>query len=307
MRLLVTGGSGFVGRHVVELAHRRRYEVAVIDPGRVDPRRASGLAHLIQSPISREALERLVDAWTPDVCLHLAGRSSVPASLQDPLGDFDCGVIPTLAVLEVLRQRAPKCRFVLASSAAVYGNPDVLPVPESHALQPVSPYGFHKFIAEQLCREYATVYGHPTASVRIFSAYGEGLPRQVVFDVFQKAFAAGPITLQGSRLASRDFVHVSDVAAGLLHVAEQSPMEADVYNLSSGVETSIEQLANSICQVVGRAKVISFDGTVPKGSPIRWKADISKLTALGFTPSVCLEDGLRSLNQWLTSLDGAQS
>ncbi len=132
-------------------------------------------------------LEQLLTSWKPDVCIHAAGRASVPQSMADPASDYSDGPALTLAVLDALRRCVPDCAFVLLSSAAVYGNPPILPVNEEQAPNPISAYGYHKWQSEILCQEFASLFGIRAISVRLFSVYGAGLRRQVMWDLTYKA------------------------------------------------------------------------------------------------------------------------
>ncbi len=151
---------------------------------------------------------------------------------------------------------------------------------------------------EQLCLEFARVYGLRTASVRIFSAYGVGLRRQVVWDICQKAIANERLILQGTGKESRDFVHGRDIAAALNVAAEAAPLQGEVYNLATGREVTIEELARIILQALGMKILPQFDGIIPRGTPLNWRADISSLVSLGFSPSVTLEQGIQSVANW---------
>ncbi|MGL4622519.1 MAG: NAD-dependent epimerase/dehydratase family protein, partial [Chroococcidiopsis sp.] len=189
-------------------------------------------------------------------------------------------------------------RFIFLSSAAVYGNPQSLPVSESHSPLPVSPYGFHKWQCEQLCLEFTNIYGLPTASARIFSAYGPGLRRQVVWDIFQKIITQRSPTLQGTGRESRDFIHAIDIAAALFVIATTGSMQGEVYNIGSGREVTIAELVSLVLDTLCYDCNPEFDGVVPIGVPLYWKADTTKLSALGFDPTVSLEQGISSFASW---------
>jgi UDP-glucose 4-epimerase len=235
---------------------------------------------------------------SPGVCIHCAGRASVPLSVTDPAADFYANTVLTFEILEALRLNARECSFVLLSSAAVYGNPSSLPVSELQPAAPISPYGFHKWQCEQLCLEYATVYGLSTASVRIFSAYGPGLRRQVLWDMCRKIVMEKSFVLQGTGNESRDFIHALDVALALEVVIGRAPMQGEVYNLASSQETTVLQLATMMLEALNANCVPEFNGVVPVGTPLNWQADISKLQSLGFQVSVSLHQGINTFAQW---------
>lgn len=295
--VLVIGVAGFIGRYVARYFSEQKWSVIGIDSS---PPENAPIANLekyhrlyLPSPELADILQE-----PPDVCIHCAGRASVGQSMSDPRSDFHSGTVLTFEILNSLRLYAPNCRFIFLSSAAVYGNPASLPIKEHHSLAPISPYGFHKRQCEQLCLEFTKIYNLQTAIVRIFSAYGPGLRRQVLWDICQKAIAQDSLQLQGTGAESRDFIHALDIAKALLVVAQSSPMEANIYNLASGKEVAIADLAGLILDALEYQNSPIFNNTVPTGTPLNWQADISKLQALGFTPSVPLEKGVKTFANW---------
>jgi UDP-glucose 4-epimerase len=296
--VLVTGVAGFLGRYVARYFTAQGWKVIGIDNSPPENAPLANLDVYQRMQLPDPALGNLLQEAKPTVCIHCAGRASVGLSVSDPMADFQGNTVLTFEILNALRQYAPTCRFLFLSSAAVYGNPTSLPVQESQSTTPLSPYGFHKLQSEQLCLEFAKVYGLPTASLRIFSAYGPGLRRQVVWDLCRKALTMKTLTLQGTGKESRDFVHALDIARALKVVADRAPMEGEVYNLATGREVAIEDLANLILQSLEVARPLEFDGVVPVGNPLNWQADISSLKALGFSPQVQLEQGIKTFATW---------
>ena len=295
--ILITGAAGFIGRQVVRHFAGLGYKITGVDcvP---EENAAWSDGQYYQMSLPDPKLGALLDRCSPDLCVHCAGRASVALSVSDPLSDFSAGPVMTFELLNALRLHAPRCKVIFLSSAAVYGNPESLPVTESHPSRPVSPYGFHKLQSEIICREFSEVYGLKTASLRIFSAYGSGLRRQVVWDICRKAFSPGVMKLQGNGTESRDFVHVEDIVRAIDQVAGKAPLAGEVYNLGSGAETTISTLVKLIFKSLNLERVCEFDGKVPPGTPLNWRADISRLQSLGFKPSISLEDGLASFTAW---------
>jgi UDP-glucose 4-epimerase len=296
--VLVTGAAGFLGHHVVAQFAREGWKVVAID--HVPPPTAnfahSVTYHRLQLP--NALLGSLIAGESPDVCVHCAGSASVGLSLENPDIDFRSNTVLTFEVLEALRCHAPECRFLLLSSAAVYGDPTSLPVTEAHPPAPLSPYGWHKLQCEMLCTEYARFFQVPTAVARIFSAYGAGLKKQVVWDICHRVLTEGTLTLHGTGRESRDFIHATDIARGLFILAESGAANGEVYNLSSGREVTIAELAGLLREELAPAMPVAFDGAATPGNPLNWRADISKITALGFAPQIPLEDGLRDTARW---------
>ena len=271
--ILITGVAGFLGRYAARHFSDRGYSVLGVDSSPPENAPLERLAAYHQFRLPDLNLLPLLRSSPPGFCIHCAGRASVGLSMTEPAGDFRSNAALTFEMLEALRLCSPKCRFLLLSSAAVYGNPDSLPVSEEHPIRPISPYGFHKHQAEQICREFHSVFGVPTASVRIFSAYGPGLRRQVVWDMCRKAFQEEKFELQGTGHETRDFIHALDVIHGLDAVLLKAPMQGEVYNLASGVEVSIEKLAALVLNALSIDRKAVFGGKNIPGNPLRWHAD----------------------------------
>lgn len=296
--VLITGVTGFIGRYVARQFAEAGWSVAGLGtrPPENAPRQYLSCYEQLVLPAADLAV--IVQQLQPDVCIHCAGRASVDLSVSDPAADFDASAAVTFNLLDTLRLCAPRCRLIYLSSAAVYGNPVALPIYETQNPNPISPYGFHKLMCEQLCAEFAKVYSLPTAIVRIFSAYGPGLRRQVLWDICQKALTQPQLSLRGTGNESRDFIHGRDVARAIYTLAEQAPCEAEVYNLANGIETKIKELADLVLAQLGLAIPIEFDGTIPAGNPVNWQANIGRLARVGFIPEVDLERGINIYAQW---------
>ena len=296
--VLITGVAGFLGRYAAREFLRAGWCVSGLDVVAPENAALSPDVTYHRAALPGAALAEILRREQPDACVHCAGRASVALSMEDPSADFHGNTVLTFELLDCLRRHAPGCRAIFLSSAAVYGNPATLPVREDHSIAPLSPYGFHKRHGELLCEEFSRVYSLPTLSVRIFSAYGPGLRRQVVWDICQKAMSGTRLELRGTGTESRDFIHAADVARALVLLAENAPAQGEIYNLATGRETSISELAELILGVLDRSAPPAFDGINPSGNPLRWQADISRIAALGFAPALPLETGLRQVANW---------
>jgi UDP-glucose 4-epimerase len=304
--VLIVGVAGFLGRYAAREFVRAGWRVVGIDD--VPPENAPPEIVYRRLHLPAPSFEELLAADPPDACIHAAGRASVPLSMTEPAADFYDGVVLTFFLLEALRRRVPACRVVFLSSAAVYGNPPSLPVNEAHPIAPLSPYGYHKRQCELLIEEFARLYAQPALVVRIFSAYGPGLRRQVVWDICSRALGAERLLLRGSGDESRDFIHAADVARALVLLVECAPSEGEIYNLATGRETTIRELAEVLLAHLGLAITAEFDGCSAPGDPRNWRADIARIQTLGFRPTVALEDGLRGAAVWtLAELRGSSS
>ena len=299
---LITGVTGFIGWHVANYFQRRGWDVIGI--GKQSP--ANAPKHLLnfyyQIQLPSAELSAVVALHKPDVCIHCAGQASVGLSVQNPLSDFQNNTIVTFELLEALRINHPSCRFVLLSSAAVYGNPSHLPIDEAFHERPISPYGFHKWQCELTCQEFSTVYGIPTAIARIFSAYGPGLRRQVLWDICQKALSQPTLNLFGTGHETRDFIYVQDIAQSLFLIATESPCQSDRYNVACGEEITIHKLAELLlCSLQKSGIPIQFNGISSAGDPLNWRANVTKLKELGFRPTMPIEKGVQNFVQWFLS------
>ena len=281
MRILSTGISGFIGGSFGRYAVQRGHEVAGSGRKKQSSEEWSGL----YTPItSSDELCDLINDFRPDVVVNAAGTASVGASVEDPLNDFRGSVQTCAEVLDAVRRSETRPLVLVPSSAAVYGNPASLPISEDAALQPISPYGFHKATCELLAREYAECFGLKVLVCRFFSVFGPAQRRLLVWELYQQL--AGPekiAWLTGTGEETRDFLYIEDLAAallGLIDEFQQSDRNYLLVNVASGVETSVLHLAEMIRDLVAPEKEIRCRGRLRKNDPLRWRADISRLQTL---------------------------
>jgi UDP-glucose 4-epimerase len=296
--VLITGVGGFLGRYAARGFARLGARVVGVDALPPENAQIPGLTAYRQIRMPGTAFAEAVCKWQPGACVHCAGRASVPLSFTDGAGDYLGNTHLTFEVLETLRLHRPGCRFLLLSSAAVYGNPTTLPVTESAPVAPLSPYGLHKRQAELLCEEYAAYHGVPTAALRVFSAYGPGLRRQVVWDICERTLSGQPFTLHGTGAESRDFVHAADVADAMAAVVEHGTFTGEIYNVGAGAEVTIRELADLLVAALSGPYPPTFSGLSRTGDPLRWQAATARIHSLGWTPRVPLTEGLRATAHW---------
>jgi UDP-glucose 4-epimerase len=296
--VFITGIAGFLGRHIARHFAQIGWRVAGVDALAPENVQLGPVVRYTRLQLPSSDLGPLLRELAPDACIHCAGRASVPLSMEDPAADFHGNTVLTFELLDALRRCAPRCRFILLSSAAVYGNPASLPVAESQSLAPLSPYGFHKRQCELLCQEFTATYAIPSLAVRIFSAYGPGLRRQIVWEICERLLTTATLALRGTGRESRDFIHATDIARALAVLAEKAPAEGEIYNVSTGRETTIRELAGLASNALDLRVDAHFDGTIRPGDPLNWRGDITKLSALGFTPAIPLEQGLAQVAHW---------
>lgn len=304
--LLITGASGFLGTWLADAAHQQGFGLLGVDI--VQPRRPEIFSAFTTHPCDRADFGSLVGGRKLRAVFHLAGSASVPQSVENPLGDFASLLPGTVALLVYLGRCQRDAHLLFFSSAAVYGNPARLPIDESASVAPISPYGIHKVAAEFIIEQYARLYGIRASVLRMFSAYGEGLRKQVVWDICHKAMSAKEndersIPMHGTGNETRDFIHAADIARASLLVAAHPPASGtQTLNISCGVETSIRALAESIVVALGLKLELAFNGVNRAGDPTNWRADIRKLQVLGFTPTVPFAEGIARSVHWQQAL-----
>lgn len=238
-----------------------------------------------------------------DVCINASGNGSVPISLNKPVFDFELNVLNTIKLLDTIRVYNPSCKYINMSSAAVYGNPRILPVSEGIELKPMSPYGWHKLYAEQICKEYFYLYNLSTINLRLFSVYGEGLKKQLFWDTYQKCLHTKDVELFGTGEETRDFIYILDLMNVIECIIYKGLFNGEAVNVGSGVETSISEAALLFCRLVDENIRLTFNKITKPGDPLNWKADISVLKDWGFEPKYSIEEGLENTVRWLSSQD----
>lgn len=294
MNILIVGAGGFIGSYCSSYLISRGYSIFGAD---VIKSNIGDFFFQIDKVNSN--FDEIFKQYKFDICINASGAASVPLSLENPINDFQLNTINVIKILEAIRIYSPKCYFINFSSAAVYGNPDSLPVTEKMTASPMSPYGWHKYYAELLCKEYSNLFGIHSCNLRVFSAYGPGLRKQFFWDLFNKLNTNLNVDLLGTGAESRDFIYVDDIARCVELIIEFRAKLPDVINIASGVETSIRKAAEIFSDLMRPECKINFIGQTRIGDPINWKADISILKSIGFKPEFNLEQGLEEYIQWL--------
>lgn len=297
MKVVVSGAAGFLGRAIVERFLADGYHVVGLGRSAAPPAQLDHTAWQ-QMELPAAGLSAVLREVQPEVVIHAASSASVALSIEDPLYDLTQSVGVWSHMLEAIRHSGISCRTVLLSSAAVYGNPLRLPISEDDAPAPISPYGHHKYFCEMIANYYVRLYGLQICTARIFSAYGPGLKRQVVWDLCRKLQASPRVALSGTGEESRDFIHASDTAQAIACIVERGDFAGGLYNVASGTAITISLLAASVASAFSAEHRVSFNGQSRDGDPLVWRADIRRLSALGFRCAMEFEEGLRDYVDW---------
>jgi UDP-glucose 4-epimerase len=280
---LVTGAYGFVGRHVARALAARGTHVVGLGHGSWgrDEWRRWGVAEWHQADVTVETLTTY--AGEPDAVFHCAGSGSVAFSMTHPQQDWQRTVASTMSVLEYLRLQRPAARLVIPSSAGVYGVATRMPIATSDPLQPASPYGVHKMMAEELCRSYARHFGLRVALVRLFSVYGVGIRKQLLWDACSK-LSQGQFSFAGTGLETRDWLHVDDAAQLMLCAAGRASADCPVVNGGEGQAVRIRDVVELIALQIGAGAQPQFSGQSRAGDPTHYQADVNSALAWGWQP-----------------------
>lgn len=295
--MLITGCDGFLGKHLTKYFSEKGFNIVGV--GRISSKSHDSYT-LFNITLPDELFGEILKEHKPHIVIHCAGSSSVSNSLSTPYIDFKRSADLTGFVLDSIRKFSPNSKLIYFSSAAVYGNPNTLPISESDVTAPISPYGYHKLMTEILIKEYSHLYGINSVIFRVFSAFGEGLKKQVIFDLCKKLTSDSPNALvYGTGKESRDFIHFLDIC----HAADLAIKKdcKGTFNLASGNEVTISKLVNTLKIYLNSPSKIIFTGEVREGDPANWQADISKLKKIGFEPAIMFEQGIKEYCNWYIS------
>lgn len=310
MKILVTGGAGFIGSHVVEAYLSAGHKVAVVDDLSTGFRRnvPKGV-RLHEVDIRSERLEQVFAEEKPDVVSHQAAKANVRESFEKPLLYTDVNVVGSVNVLECCRKYMVRKIIYASTGGAVYGEPRELPVTEDHPINPLDPYGASKHHVEHYLRIYRASFGVDYTILRYPNVYGprqDPLGEAGVIAIFTgKMLSGGTPVINGSGEQERDFVYVQDIArAGLLALERAG---GETLNIGSGIPSSVNRVAAILKEVSGYRGEIAR-GPAKAGEVYRIFLNPGRAAQeLGWKPEVSLEEGLRRTVEYFRAAAGGES
>jgi UDP-glucuronate 4-epimerase len=309
MKILVTGGAGFIGSHFVERCLHLGHHVAIIDEFNdfYSPsiKRANIAAVAKDITVHEDdirdadAMLRIMKEGKFDTIVHLAARAGVRPSIKDPRLYVETNVLGTLNLLEGAKQSNVP-RFICASSSSVYGVLKTLPFREDLALtQTISPYAATKLAAEQICSNYSHLYGLRTINLRFFTVYGPRQRPDLAIHSFTKAIDEGrPIQQFGDGSTRRDYTYIDDIMQGVEACLNYEGQLCDVFNLGESQTTTLSELIAAIERAVGKKAIIELKPEQPGDVPVTY-ADITKSRALlNYNPQTKIAEGIPKFVEW---------
>jgi len=308
LKILVTGGAGFIGSHLVSSLLARGYDVAVIDcfhPYYSVERKRKQFHALIgghdvcvyeTNLLEAEKVEQIFQQYQPDVVYHLAALPGVPNSLMQPLEYVDYDIKATINVLKATGKAGVK-HVLFASSSSVYGDVGEMPLKEEMAIgRVVSPYAAAKYGAESFCYAYAHLFGYQLTIFRYFTVYGPwGRPDMAISQFIRRLLRKEAITVYGTNTA-RDYTYVDDIVNGMISALQRNGSN-DVFNLGAGRPITMEQLLERL-QIHFPGMKVHYASERAGDVKATW-ADITKAQqAFGYKPTVTFEEGLERTIEW---------
>jgi UDP-glucose 4-epimerase len=296
---LVTGGFGFIGRNIALQASSLGASVIGLGNGLWTKEESSSWGFKDWKTCEITLSNLILYGGKPDVIIHCASGSSVSYSIKQPYVDFERSVNSLINVLEFIRLHSPNTRLVLTSSASVYGISTNFPITIYEALKPLSTYGVYKKIAEELCIMYSNEFKIKSSIVRLFSVYGSGLKKQLLWDACNKIIMKDFI-FAGTGNESRDWIHVDDAVKLLILASSYADYSVPIVNGGTGNAVKVNQILTIIFEKLSKNSNVIFSGNSRKGDPQCYQADITEAKNWGWEPTRFWRDGILEYVDWYT-------
>lgn len=297
MKVLVTGGAGFIGSHIVDECIATGYEVVVLDNlSKGKKEQVHPQAAFYDIDITSSKINDVFDEHRPDYMIHHAAQSAVTVSIKDPILDGQANIIGTINLLEAARKHGVK-KVIYASSAAVYGEPQYMGLDEEHPKDPLSPYGISKYVAELYIQNFGKLYGLPYTIFRYANIYGERQDPEGeggVISIFtDRAIRGTELTINGDGEHTRDFVYVKDVVTANMRALKEG--DDQTFNVGTNHPTSLNQLVETLNKVLG--KTLNVKRAEPReGDIVHSYLNNERIQqALNWKPQYALEEGLKQM------------
>ena len=310
MKIMITGGAGFIGSHLCDEFVRTNNQVIVITRSTTSLDRISHLKDKITieraDVTDYDDLGRIIAKHSPEVIIHLAGETSHSKSFENPLYDLDVNTKSTLYILEKIKQLNLKCRFILGSTFIVIGRPQELPVTEQSVCNPTTIYGANRLASEVYCKIYHNVYGIDAIIFRITNSFGpreQLIPSQNTINfLIHKAFKKEPIPIFDKGNFFKDVVYVSDVVSAISTIMEKGK-PGELYWISSGNKTWFYDLGSWLEELTGtKVQYVESPRYTKKTDVGNFVVDNSKLKSLGWNIQTPVKDGIKKTLDYFAKL-----
>ena len=309
MKIMITGGMGFIGSHLCEQLLIEKHDLVVLTKSFLKKHNISNISKKIKiekiDVTDFKTHGQSIHKNKPDVIIHLAGQTSHSQSFEQPLNDIDSNAKSTLFILEEIRKSKLKCRFILGSTFIVIGRPQKLPVDEKTPCWPTTIYGVNRLASEHYCKIYHEVYGLDTVTFRITNSFG---PREQVIStknavnfLIYEAFKGNTITIFKKGKFFRDLIYISDVISGIKTIMKKGK-SGDLYWISSGRKIWFYELGKLLEKLTGtKVKFVKTPNYTKKVDVGNFVVNNSKLRSLGWKPKMNLDEGIKKTLEYFKS------